>query len=85
MVMTMNAKKKRPRVMTAGEFKARCLRVMDQVAATGEAVVITKRGTPVVRVMPVGRRPGLFGALRGSLVIVGDVISPTGERWDADS
>jgi prevent-host-death family protein len=85
-VMAMSARKKTPRGMAAGEFKARCLRVMDQVAATGEAVVITKRGTPVVRVMPVGRRPAeLFGALRGSLAIVGDVVSPTGERWDADS
>ncbi|HEY8209854.1 MAG TPA: type II toxin-antitoxin system prevent-host-death family antitoxin [Myxococcaceae bacterium] len=79
--MTMNAKKKTSRVMTAGEFKARCLRVMDQVAATGEAVVITKRGAPVVRVMPVRRRPAkFFGALRGTLAIVGDVVSPTGEK-----
>jgi hypothetical protein len=37
-------------------------------------------------VTPVGRRPAeLFGALRGTLEIVGDVLAPTGERWEAES
>lgn len=40
------------RKMKAGEFKAKCLAVMDEVAASGEPVVITKRGRPVVRVVP---------------------------------
>lgn len=39
------------RTMGAGEFKAKCLAVMDEVAATGEPVLITKRGKPVVRIL----------------------------------
>jgi prevent-host-death family protein len=41
-----------PRTMSAAVFKARCLQVMDQVAATGESVVVTKRGTPVAQLGP---------------------------------
>lgn len=58
---------------------------MDDVAATGEPVTVTKRGKPVVRLLPVGRQPkDLFGALRGRIEIVGDVVAPTGELWDAE-
>ncbi len=39
--------------MPAGAFKARCLAVMNEIQATGESLVITKRGTPVVKVVPV--------------------------------
>ena len=39
--------------MRASAFKARCLKVMDHVKATGEPVVVTKRGAPVVKVIPV--------------------------------
>lgn len=82
----MSSKQGSTRSVPAGEFKARCLQIMDEVAKTGEPVVVTKRGKPVVRVAPIGRKPGeLFGALRGSLEIVGDVIAPTGERWKAES
>ena len=38
--------------MKAAEFKAKCLKVMEEVAATGEEIVVTKRGTPIVRVVP---------------------------------
>ena len=39
------------REMKAGEFKAKCLKVMDEVQATGEPVLITKRGKPVARLV----------------------------------
>src|ERR1700754_2265619 len=48
--VTMVATKKQ---MAAGEFKAKCLQVMDQVAKDGRPVVLTKRGKPVVRIVPV--------------------------------
>ena len=63
--------------MRASAFKARCLRVMDQVRATGEPVVVTKRGAPVVKVIPVeSKEPELFGFMAGEFVIAGDVESP---------
>lgn len=64
--------------MRASAFKARCLSVMDDVRATGEPVVITKRGTPVVKVVPVDSdRSDLFGFMTGEFKIVGDIEAPT--------
>lgn len=40
------------RTIPAGEFKAKCLAVMDEVQATGRPVLVTKRGRPVVRLTP---------------------------------
>ena len=52
-----------PKTITASQFKARCLGLMDQVAATGEVLVITKNGQPVAKLHPCGpaRRPNPFG------------------------
>jgi len=63
--------------MQASVFKARCLAVMDDVQATGEPVVVTKRGKPVVKVVPAARDNGdLFGFMVGRMKIVGDIESP---------
>lgn len=72
------------RVMKASEFKAKCLQVMDQVAASGEPVVITKNGRPISRLEPYRVRPEtLFGALRGSLEVRGDIIAPLDNAWES--
>jgi prevent-host-death family protein len=71
--------------MPAGKFKARCLSVMDDVNATGEPVIITKRGTPVAKVVPVSsKKQDLFGFMAGELKIVGDIESPVVplEEWE---
>jgi prevent-host-death family protein len=73
--------------MRAGEFKARCLKVMDQVRATRQPVVITKRGRPVAKLVPVDRRgDDIFGCLKGVFQIVGDIESPVvpPEEWEAN-
>jgi prevent-host-death family protein len=68
----------------ATEFKARCLELMDHVAATGNPVVITKRGRPLVRLVPVEQRPrSIVGALKGHARICGDIVSPLDIRWEA--
>jgi len=46
------------RTMPAGEFKARCLRLMDEVKDTGISIVITKRGRPVSRLVPIEPETG---------------------------
>jgi prevent-host-death family protein len=67
----------------AGQFKASCLKLMDEVAVTGQAIVITKRGKPVARLMPVAALSGpIAGALAGSVEIIGDIIAPIGESWN---
>lgn len=63
--------------MPAGKFKARCLSVMDDINATGEPVIITKRGTPVAKIVPVAsKKKNLFGFMAGQFRIVGDIESP---------
>jgi prevent-host-death family protein len=75
------------KTMRAGEFKARCLKVMDQVRATREPVIITKRGRPVAKLVPVNTRgDDIFGCLKGVMEIVGDIESPVvaPDEWEAN-
>jgi prevent-host-death family protein len=63
--------------MRASAFKARCLNVMKNVQATGEPVIVTKRGTPVVKVVPIESDANdLFGFMAGEFKIVGDIEAP---------
>ena len=73
-----------PKTMSAAEFKAKCLDVLDQVAARHEAVVGTKRGRPVAQVVPIIKRPKhLWGAMKGEIEVHGDIVSPLGLEWEA--
>ena len=72
------------RKMAAGAFKAKCLKVMDEVQAKRETVIITKRGKPVAKLVPIGaEKDEIFGFLAGKGRIVGDVVSPvfSPEEW----
>lgn len=71
--------------ISAGEFKAKCLHIMDQVGEKGLSVIITKRGKPVAKLVPVKKNPkkALFGYLKNSLKTRGDIISPISEQWSA--
>ena len=74
------------RVIKASEFKAKCLQLMDEVAASGEEIVITKHGRPVSRLTPYRQRPkSLFGIDRGRIEILGDIVAPLDEEWEAES
>jgi antitoxin (DNA-binding transcriptional repressor) of toxin-antitoxin stability system len=77
----MNTKGK---TITATEFKAKCLRILDELEPQG--VVILKRGRPVARVTPLsGRRNRkLIGLMKGEIAIKGDIFS-TGVKWNAQS
>lgn len=71
--------------MPAGEFKAKCLKVMERVAETGEPLVVTRHGRPVVQLIPVSQgAPSLFGRLSGAVTREGDLLAPIGDAWDAD-
>ena len=81
MVMTMV----KSRIMKASEFKAKCLQVMDEVAATGEPVIITKNGKPVSKLVAAEERPkSIIGALKNSIVSYGDIITPIDVTWEAE-
>jgi prevent-host-death family protein len=70
------------RIMSASQFKARCLAVLDEVASTGNAVIVTKRGKPVARVVPAEAPPSLRGSVR-ILVSEEEFIAPLDLEWDA--
>ena len=73
------------RTIKASEFKAKCLKIMDEVAATGEPVVITKHGVPVAQLIAAARKPDtIFGAMKGSVTYMGDIISPIDVTWEAE-
>lgn len=72
--------------LSAAEFKARCLAVMEDVCATKEPVLITKRGRPVAKLVPPGKSAeGFIGRLEGVVKIAGDIESPIEpvESWEA--
>ena len=72
--------------MKASDFKARCLKLMDQVQNSGEEIVITKNGKPVSKLVPYRvKKSSLLGLHRGK-IHGGDVdLFSTGESWDVDS
>lgn len=72
------------RAISAGEFKARCLAITDEVRDRGGEYVITKRGTPVAKLVPIHeeRRP-LLGSMKGTGRTLGDIVGPLDEPWEA--
>ena len=71
------------RQIAAAKFKEQCLALLEDVDPEG--IVITKRGKPVAKLIPLGTdADDLIGALRGKVKIKGDILS-TGARWDAES
>jgi prevent-host-death family protein len=72
--------------ITAAEFKAKCLRILDEVKETREPVIVTKRGQAVARVMPMPAPPkSLYGIAKGEITWLSEDIYSTGEVWEADS
>lgn len=72
------------KTIPAGEFKQTCLRLLDEVRETGQAVVITKRGHPVAQLtaLPPERREDWRGALRGTGRILGDLVAPAADEGE---
>jgi len=76
------------KTMPAGEFKARCLRVMEEVKRYRTPVVITKKGRPVAKLVPPDTPPAdVFGCMAGTARIVGDIEAPIlpVRAWEAIS
>ncbi len=71
--------------IAAGEFKAKCLHLLDEVQRNRKEILITKRGRPVARLLPAEENVApVFGRMKGTVEILGDIVAPTGEKWDAD-
>jgi prevent-host-death family protein len=72
------------KTIKASEFKAKCLALVDDVARTGETVVITKNGVPIAELVP--HRPkkrSPLGVWKGQMEIIGDIMWPIDVEWKA--
>ena len=78
-LMTMSTTDKQ---IAAGKFKAECLALLDRVAETGESLVVTKRGRPVARIVPIVETPRT--SMVGTMTFHGDIVEPLGVHWEAD-
>ncbi|MBS0545324.1 MAG: type II toxin-antitoxin system Phd/YefM family antitoxin [Proteobacteria bacterium] len=80
-IMVIN-KEASMQTIQASEFKARCLALMDEVARSGEVLVVTKNGRPVAELHPYsgGRAASPFG-LHPKVEIHGDIVEPLDEPW----
>ena len=71
-------------MINASEFRTKCLRLLDEVAASSEEIVITKRGKPIARLVPYRNRPeSIFGIDREFMRIQGDIVAPLNVEWEA--
>ena len=73
--------------INAAQFKAKCLKLIDEVAATRKPLVITKRGKPLAKLVPIEneKRPSLFGYMRGTVQILGDIVNVPHDAWAAET
>ena len=71
----------------ASDFKARCLAVLDEIHATGERLVILKRGKPIAEIGPVTRSKAKYPQheLRGTVTVRGDIVGPVlpEDHWES--
>ena len=69
----------------ASEFKAKCLRILDEVAEHGRTLVITKHGRPVAKVTPMQeRRKPMMGRWKGIVQIKGDIVNfNVADDWES--
>jgi antitoxin (DNA-binding transcriptional repressor) of toxin-antitoxin stability system len=76
--------KTRQDTLSVTEFKAKCLRLFENLSPEG--LTVTKRGRPIARVTPIsaGGQAKFYGSLKGKIKIKGDILS-TRVRWDAQS
>jgi prevent-host-death family protein len=71
------------RTIPASEFKARCLSMLDEVASSGEEIVVTKRGRAVARVIAAHEPESLRGSVTYH-VSDEELLQPIEGAWDAE-
>ena len=69
----------------ASEFKAKCLKLMNEVQKTGDEIVITKNGVPVSKLVPYRvKAHTLFGLHKDKISSLDEDIFSSGETWEAE-
>ena len=84
-IMVTKRRGSTPSQISAAEFKATCLDLMDEVDRTGTPIVVTKRGRAVAQLAPVRTRVrSAFGLLKDRIIVRGNIIDPIDVAWNAD-
>jgi prevent-host-death family protein len=76
------------RYVDAVEFKANCLRLIDEAAQQRRPIIVTKRGKPIAKLVPVEEKVSvdLFGYMAGTVKICGDIVNPIDDvEWTGDA
>jgi prevent-host-death family protein len=73
------------RTVPAGEFKAKCLQILDEVNRSREPVTVTKRGKPVARIVSVSQKKSAFASMADTVLMETDIVSPVDDPWDAET
>ena len=74
------------KTVKASEFKAKCLRLMDEVASTGEEIIVTKNGKTITRLVPYKQIPEtLVGLHKGQWTLSDDLVEPLNENWEEEN
>ena len=71
-----------------GELKTHCYKIFDQAQKDNQKLVITKRGTPIVEIIPIGTqviKKSLFGMMCNKAKINGDILAPIENKWEAEN
>lgn len=72
--------------LPAGKFKTNCLKLMDLAQKKRESIIITKTGIPVAKLVPYDEQAAsIFGFMKGSLEIKGDIVGDLEEKWEAEN
>ena len=73
--------------ISAAQFKANCLKLIDEVAVTRKPLIITKRGKPLVKLVPIQDETPtrLFGYMKGTAQILGDIVNVPHDAWAAET
>ena len=80
--------KRAPERIAISEFKAKSLALLERVRRTGRSLIVTKRGEPIAEVVPPSVATlgsSWLGALRGSIRVRGNIVSPVAKAsdWEA--
>ena len=72
--------------ISAADFKATCLKLMDYVNQTHQSIIITKHNKPIARLTPIIETPqDVFGCMKNTVTIKLDIIAPIDVSWNADN
>ena len=74
-------------VISAAEFEQKCIKIVDEVAASGEKMLITRNGVAVAELVPVPdqkkkQHKSIIGAMKDSIVIYDDLVEPVDVEWE---